>query len=210
MPSVEDLIAGLRIIPVVTLHDAAHAAPLADALIEGGLPIAEITFRTAAAADGIRVLAGRDDFCVGAGTVVSTDNANAALAAGARFLVSPGVNPDVVSIAQERCCPVYPGIATPTELTSVVTRFGLEVVKFFPATAIGGLPMLKALAAPFPNIRFIPTGGINAGNVTDWLDHPKVLAVGGSWMVPARAIAEGRFAEITDLAREAVAVSGVA
>jgi len=205
MDDVTRRLADIRLVPVVRIDDAAHAPPLADALVDGGLPVLEITFRTDAAEDAIRAVGGRSDVLVGAGTVINAEQARCALDAGARFLVAPGLDATVVATAQQAGVPCFPGVATPTDLTAAV-QLGLDVVKLFPAETLGGLPMLKALAGPFPDVRFIPTGGIGPRNAAAWLALPNVLAVGGSWMAPPSSIAGGRFEEIRDLARAAIAL----
>jgi 2-dehydro-3-deoxyphosphogluconate aldolase/(4S)-4-hydroxy-2-oxoglutarate aldolase len=196
-------ISSLKLVPVVAIHDAAHSQDLADALIAGGLPCAEITFRTAAAADAIGKMASRGDLLVGAGTVLSTDQVKIAMDAGASFIVSPGLNPDVVSYCLEQGIPVTPGVATPSDIEAGL-KLGLKVLKYFPAEAFGGLKTLKAISAPYGEVSFIPTGGINAANVCEYLAHPKVMACGGSWMVTSALIAEGKFDTIRQLVQEAV------
>ena len=203
MPGHFEQVLALKVIPVVALERAADAPRLADALVAGGLPCAEITFRTAAAADAIRALAGRADFSVGAGTVLDLEQARRAADSGARFVVSPGLNPKVVRFCLDNGIPVLPGVCTPSDLT-LAFEMGLELLKFFPAEAMGGLKTLDALAGPFPMMRFVPTGGIDPRNLRDYLRHPRVAACGGSWMVKAGLIAEGRFADIARLTREAV------
>ena len=193
----------LQIIPVVALDDASMAGDLADALCEGGLPCAEITLRTDAALDSIRNLAGRDDLLLGAGTVHGADQAEAAVDAGARFIVTPGFNPGTVRWCLDNEIPVFPGTSSPTDL-EMALDFGLSVVKFFPAETLGGVRTLKAFAGPYGGIRFIPTGGIGPGNLADYLSLPQVLACGGSWMVKPDLLAAGDFAAVTRLAREAV------
>lgn len=192
-----------RIIPVVAIKDAKDAHPLGDALIRGGLPCAEITFRTAAAEAVIRTLARRGDITVGAGTVLSVDQARTALDAGAVFIVSPGFDEDVVRFCLDQNIPVTPGVCTPTDIQRAL-NLGLRLVKYFPAEAMGGLKALKAVAAPFTRMQFIPTGGINAHNLEGYLAHPQVPAVGGSWMVASAMISDGRFDEISRLTREAL------
>lgn len=192
-----------RIIPVVAIHDAGNADPLAEALINGGLPSAEITFRTDAAEDSIRAMARRGDIIVGAGTVLSVEQAKKALDAGACFIVAPGLNPKVVRFCLDRNVPVIPGVATPTDIEAAMDM-GLTVLKFFPAEAFGGLKTLKAMSAPYRAVTFVPTGGLNAHNVKDYLNFSKVVAVGGSWIVKSDAIADGKFHEITRLTQEAV------
>lgn len=195
-----------RIIPVVAIHDAENANPLAEALIQGGLPCAEITFRTAAAEAVIASLAKRGDILVGAGTVLNIDQAKAAMDAGAGFIVSPGLSEKVVEFCLDHSVPVTPGVCTPTDIQRAL-EFGLTLVKFFPAEAMGGLGTLKAVSGPFTMMTFIPTGGINAQNLCDYLSHPRVPAIGGSWMVTSSLIAEGRFDEITRLTREAMTLA---
>jgi 2-dehydro-3-deoxyphosphogluconate aldolase/(4S)-4-hydroxy-2-oxoglutarate aldolase len=193
-----------RIVPVVAIGDAEQADPLGDALVAGGLPVAEITFRTDAAEAALRALAQRGDMLVGAGTVLTVRQAKTALDAGAQFIVSPGFSSEVVDYCLDQGIPITPGCATPSDLHQAVQR-ELSVVKFFPAEAMGGLKMLKALSAPFGGMKFVPTGGINADNLSDYLTHDAVLACGGSWMVKRSLLDEGRFDEVTRLTREAVA-----
>ena len=203
MPTALEEVLQMKIVPVVAIHDAGHSDALADALIEGGLPCAEITFRTAAAAVAIRTMAKRGDMLVGAGTVLTIDQVKLAVDAGARFMVAPGLNPRVVDYCQERNIPITPGVATPTDIETALD-LGLKILKYFPAEAFGGLKALKAISAPYTAVKFIPTGGINAGNVIAYLEHPKVVACGGSWMVKSALIAAGQFDKITSLTREAV------
>ena len=177
-----DRLQSLRLIPVVALDRAEDAEPLADSLSAGGLRCAEITLRTDAALDSIQALAGREDFLLGAGTVHSAEQAKAAVEAGAQFVVTPGFNPRTVMWCQENQVPVFPGIATPTDL-ELALEHGVETVKFFPAETLGGVNTLKAFSGPYGQIRFIPTGGIHAGNLADYLALPSVLTCGGSWMV---------------------------
>jgi len=204
MHEVLEKIGELGIVPVVKLDRAEDALSLGKALMEGDLPVAEITFRTAAAEEAIRILT--DDLpelLVGAGTVLSVDQVKEAVAAGARFIVSPGFNPKVVDYCVTKGIPVTPGINSPTQIEMALER-GLEVVKFFPAEASGGLALLKAMAAPYSGIQFIPTGGIDRNNLVAYLSDSRVHACGGSWMVKADLIASGRFDEITRLTRDAV------
>ena len=192
------------IIPVVKIDRAEDAEPLAKALCDGGLPMAEVTFRTAAAADAIAAMTkAYPQMLVGAGTVLTTAQVDAAVVAGAKFIVSPGLNPKVVSYCVEKGIPVTPGISSPSEIEQAL-ELGLDVVKFFPAEASGGLAKIKAMAAPYGGIRFMPTGGINADNLNSYLAYDRVLACGGSWMVSADLINAGDFAKITELTREAV------
>ena len=195
----------LKLVPVVVLDDAGDAAPLAEALIEGGLPCAEVTFRTAAAADSIKTIAGYPEICLGAGTVLSVDQVKQAVDCGATYIVTPGFNPKVVGYCVENNIPITPGVCAPTQI-EMGLEFNLEVLKFFPAEAYGGLKTLKAICAPYSMVRFIPTGGINASNVRDYLAFDKVFACGGSWMVKQELVAAGNFAEIARLTREAVAL----
>jgi 2-dehydro-3-deoxyphosphogluconate aldolase/(4S)-4-hydroxy-2-oxoglutarate aldolase len=186
----------LRIIPVIVIGDAARAVPLAHALEAAGLPCAEITFRTQGAAEALRrIAAERPQVLAGAGTVLTRQQAIDAVAAGARFLVSPGLQRAVVEYGIEREIPVFPGVCTPTDIGQAL-EYGLRTVKFFPAEPMGGLPFLKAIAAPFPDLQFIPTGGINAANLADYLGFPSVVACGGSWMAPREWIDAGDFGRI--------------
>ena len=193
-----DRLQSLRLIPVVALDRAEDAEPLADSLSAGGLRCAEITLRTDAALDSIQALAGREEFLIGAGTVHSAEQAKTAVEAGAQFVVTPGFNPRTVKWCQENQVPVFPGIATPTDL-ELALEHGVETVKFFPAETLGGVNTLKAFSGPYGQIRFIPTGGIHAGNLADYLALPSVLACGGSWMVKA-----GDWESTTKLTTEAM------
>lgn len=196
----------LGIVPVIKLEDAKDAVPLATALVEGGLPCAEVTFRTAAAEESIRLMReAYPDMLIGAGTVLTTEQVDKAVAAGATFIVSPGLNPKVVSHCIDKGIPITPGCSNPSDIEAAI-ELGLDVVKFFPAEPAGGLAMIKAMAAPYGNIRFIPTGGINAKNLLSYLDFPKVIACGGSWMVSDEMVKAGEFDKITALAKEAVAL----
>ncbi len=195
----------LRIVPVVAIHNAEDAPALADALIRGGLPCAEITFRTDAAEAAIKSMAERGDMTIGAGTVLKVEQAQKAIDAGATFIVAPGLNPKVVKFCQDNDVPITPGIATPTDIETAMD-LGLEILKFFPAETFGGLKTLKAISAPYQAVKFVPTGGLNASNVVDYLKHPKVAACGGSWMVKSSYIADGEFDKITELTREAVQI----
>ena len=179
-----DRLQSLKLIPVVALEDADDAEPLADALCAGGLSVAEITLRTDNAIDVIRRLGARDDFLLGAGTVHSAEQAEEVVEAGAQFIVTPGFNPRTVTWCQQNNVPVFPGVATPTDL-EMALEHNIEVVKFFPAETLGGVTALKAFSGPYGNVRFIPTGGISASNLSDYLALPSVLACGGSWMVKA-------------------------
>ncbi|MBQ1312399.1 MAG: bifunctional 4-hydroxy-2-oxoglutarate aldolase/2-dehydro-3-deoxy-phosphogluconate aldolase [Blautia sp.] len=193
----------IGIIPVVVLDDAKDAEPLAKALCEGGLPCAEVTFRTAAAEESIRIMSSKyPDMLVGAGTVLTTEQVDRAVAAGAKFIVSPGLNPEVVKYCQEKNIPMTPGIQTPTEIEMALS-LGLTTVKFFPAEPAGGLKMIKALAAPYVNVTFMPTGGISAANVREYLGFNKIIACGGSWMVKKDLVQAGDYETITNMVKEA-------
>lgn len=195
-----------KIIPVVAIQKADDAQPLAEALIRGGLPCAEITFRTDAAARVIKKIAQRGDIVVGAGTVLKIAQVQQAVDAGATFLVTPGFNPKVVAYCMEHNIPVAPGVSNPTDI-EMALDFGLDIVKFFPAEAFGGLKTLKAMSAPYAAMRFIPTGGIGPDNLLGYLKHPKVAACGGSWMVKSELISAGQFERIAELTREAVSIA---
>lgn len=207
MTDVLERIATLRILPAIVVDDAEAARPLARALAAGGLPAAEVTFRTAAAEAAIRAIAEDPSVLLGAGTVLRAEQVDHAHAAGARFIVAPGFNPRVVARCQEIGLPVIPGVSTPTEI-DMALEAGLDVLKFFPSEALGGVAMLKAISAPYSMVRFVPTGGINAHNLAAYLALPCVLAVGGSWMVAADLVRAGRFDDITRLTAEAVGLAG--
>jgi len=192
-----------RIIPVVVLEDAADAEPLGQALVAGGLPLAEVTFRTAAAAEAISIMSEIDGLAVGAGTVITPNQVELAVEAGAQFIVSPGLRLDVVQEATLAGKPVLPGAVTPTELMFAQSQ-GIDTVKFFPADAFGGPGAIKALAAPFPGMKFVPTGGVSPNNLADYLSLKAVPAVGGSWMVKPELIKQRAFDQIAVLARQAV------
>ena len=200
---VEQALGAARVLPVVVLRDAKAAEPLADALLAGGLPVAEVTFRTDAAAESIEIMSRRPDLLVGAGTVLTPEQVDRAVDAGARFLVSPGFGPAVVRRCAERGVPVYPGVATATEIQMALDA-GLRTVKFFPAEQLGGAATVKALAAPFRDVRFVPTGGCTTDHLPGYLKLPSVLAVGGSWMVAPDLLAAGDWAEVTRRAAAAV------
>ena len=195
----------MRVVPVVAIQNAEDSMQLADALIEGGLPCAEITFRTTAAVDAMRIMAKRSDILVGAGTVLKVDQVNAAVDVGARFIVSPGFNPKVVGYCVENNITVTPGICTPSDIEAAL-EFGLEALKFFPAEAFGGLKTLKAMSGPYTTVKFVPTGGITPNNLLEYLQFPKVLACGGTWIAKSALISEGKFDEIMNNAREAVEI----
>ncbi|MBR5967501.1 MAG: bifunctional 4-hydroxy-2-oxoglutarate aldolase/2-dehydro-3-deoxy-phosphogluconate aldolase [Lachnospiraceae bacterium] len=194
----------IGIVPVIALDDAKDALPLGKALLAGGIACAEVTFRTAAAEDVIRTLTKElPEMLTGAGTVLTTEQVDRAVAAGAKFIVSPGLNPKVVEYCVNKGIPVTPGCSSPSDI-EVALEYGLEVVKFFPAEAAGGIAMIKAMSAPYGGVKFMPTGGINSGNINNYLSFNKVLACGGSWMVDKKLVAAGNFDEITRLSREAV------
>ena len=197
-------LAAARLIPVVVLDDAAHADPLAAALVAGGLPVAEVTFRTAAAADAIESMSSRGDILVGAGTVLTVAQVDEAVAAGAAYVVSPGLSRAVVERCQEHGVLALPGAVTATEIQAAL-ELGLGAVKFFPAGATGGAATIEALTAPFGGMQFVPTGGVGPTNLAEYLALDAVVAVGGSWMAPRELIAAGAFEEITRLTAEAVA-----
>jgi len=194
----------IGIVPVIVLDDPDLARPLADALAEGGLPCAEVTFRTARAAEALKLMAQDTRLVVGAGTVLTVEQVDTAIEAGATYIVTPGYSRDVVRACQDRGIPVIPGVATPTEIQTAL-QDGITLVKFFPAEAIGGTRALSAMAAPFPVLRFIPTGGISPENLQDYLALPSVVAVGGSWMVSASLVSAQKWADVSRLAAEAVA-----
>ena len=203
MKSIEELFAELKVVPVVVLDDAKDAEPLAKALVEGGLPCAEVTFRTEEAAESIRIMTEvYPDMLVGAGTVLTTEQVDKAVESGAKFIVSPGFDPEIVDYCIEKNIPVFPGCISPSEVAQAVKR-GLKVVKFFPAEQSGGLAMIKAMAAPYNMLKFMPTGGINTKNLKDYLACDKILCCGGSWMVKGDMIKAGEFENIKKLTREA-------
>ena len=196
-----------RLVPVVVADGADQGARLADALVEGGLPVAEITLRLAGGVDAIRAIAGnRPEVVVGAGTVTTTRQVDDVVAAGARYIVSPGLSAAVVRRAQEHGIPVLPGVATPSEIMAALD-LGIDVVKLFPASVVGGPAAIKAFAGPFPGLRFVPTGGVSAADLADYLTLKPVLAVGGSWMVDRALVTAGDWAEITRRTRDAVALA---
>ena len=197
----------VRVVPVITIDDPENAVPLANAMSAGGLPCAEITFRTPRAAEALRrITAEVPEMYAGAGTVLTPVQAAAAREAGAQFIVAPGFGPRVVEYCQARAIPVFPGIATPTEIEAAL-EMGLRTLKFFPAEPMGGLAYLKAIAAPYVEVSFLPTGGINAANVASYLAFDRVIACGGSWMAPADWIAAAQFERIRDESRRAADVA---
>ena len=192
------------IVPVVVINNVEDAAPLAKALCAGGLPCAEVTFRTAAAKEAIKIMTETcPEMIVGAGTVLNAEQVDAAVEAGATFIVSPGLNPNTVKYCQKIGVPITPGTSSPTDIEQAI-ELGLDVVKFFPAEQSGGLAKIKAMAAPYVNMKFMPTGGISAKNINEYLSFNKIIACGGSWMVPAKLVDEKKFDEIEKLTREAV------
>jgi 2-dehydro-3-deoxyphosphogluconate aldolase / (4S)-4-hydroxy-2-oxoglutarate aldolase len=202
--NIVDRVQALGIVPVVSLSKLEHALPLAESLLAGGLPCAEITFRTAAAADAIEQINKRfPEILLGAGTVLTTAQAQTALDAGAQFIVSPGTNPTTVDYCLSKGATIFPGVCTPTEIEMALAK-GVEVLKFFPAEPMGGAKLLQALCAPYGQVRFIPTGGIDAKNIGQYLVLPQVVACGGSWMVKPQLFEAGDWAQVQRLAGEAV------
>ncbi len=203
MSTMNEKIAEFGVVPVVVLEDVKDAKPLADALVKGGLPCAEITFRTDAAEESIRIMTREyPDMLVGAGTVLTVEQVDKAVNAGAKFIVSPGFDAEIVDYCMEKGIPVFPGCITPSEVAQAVKR-GLRVLKFFPAEQFGGVNTIKALAAPYMTIKFMPTGGVNAGNLKDYLGCDKIVCCGGSWMVKGDLIKAGEFEKIYELTAEA-------
>jgi len=204
MDKIIDKISAMGVVPVVAIENASDAVGLGDALIEGGLPCAEITFRTAAAASAIRTLCNsHPGILVGAGTILTKSDAETAVDAGASFVVTPGFDGDLVDWCLNQRIPVIPGVMTPTDINAAINR-KLNVLKFFPAEAAGGIKTLKAISGPYGNIKFVPTGGITLGNLEEYLSLPNVVACGGSWLVKKDQISSGEFDTIESLVREAV------
>jgi 2-dehydro-3-deoxyphosphogluconate aldolase/(4S)-4-hydroxy-2-oxoglutarate aldolase len=195
-------IEAMRLLPIVVVDKAEHASMLGEVLASGGLPLVEVTFRTPAAESAVRTLAQRRDLLVGAGTILTIEQADRAIGAGAKFLVAPGTNPKVIEHALKRRVPIVPGVATPSEI-ELATSLGAEVLKFFPAETMGGLAALKAFAGPYPDARFIPTGGITPELLPGYLRLPSVVACGGSWVAPRELLAAGRFDAIAALVEDA-------
>jgi 2-dehydro-3-deoxyphosphogluconate aldolase/(4S)-4-hydroxy-2-oxoglutarate aldolase len=207
-PTVFEQVASAGIVPVIAIDQEAAALPLADALIEGGLPVVEITFRTAAAAAVIRTISReRPRLLVGAGTVLTKENLEAAKESGARFAVAPGLNPQIVQLAQKLNLPFVPGVATPTDIEQGLA-LGCRVLKFFPAEALGGIPMIEALSAPYQHTgaRFIPTGGVSTSNLEAYLRIKTVAAVGGTWIAKKEDLSGGKWSDIAARCRAAVEV----
>ncbi|MBQ3418686.1 MAG: bifunctional 4-hydroxy-2-oxoglutarate aldolase/2-dehydro-3-deoxy-phosphogluconate aldolase [Erysipelotrichaceae bacterium] len=204
--TINDELRKYGVVPVVVLDDSKDALPLAKALVDGGLPCAEVTFRTSAAKEAIHLIVEEyPDMLVGAGTVLNIEQAKDAINVGAKFIVSPGFDDDLVRYCKENNIPVFPGVVTPTEVMKAL-KYDLKVLKFFPAENYGGLATIKALSAPFNNIQFMPTGGINSKNIKDYLTNNKIIACGGSWMVKKELINEGKFDVIESLVKEAVSI----
>ncbi|AOZ72569.1 2-dehydro-3-deoxyphosphogluconate aldolase [Boudabousia tangfeifanii] len=204
VPDIAPLLPENPLVPVVVIDDAKDAVPTAQALAAGGITCAEVTFRTAAAPEAIRLIAEAGGTTVGAGTIINAEQANAAIDAGAKFLVSPGLSREVAEVAAERGVPLLPGVATPSEIVTALS-WGLTTLKFFPAEAMGGLPVLKAFAGPFGQVKFVPTGGIGLKNLAPWAQAPFISSIGGSWMVTKAMINAGDFEGITKASQEALA-----
>lgn len=204
MKSMEQRLEEYGVVPVVVLKDTKDAIPLADALIKGGLSCAEVTFRTEAAEESIRLMSEKyPEMLVGAGTVLTTEQVDRAVNAGAKFIVSPGFDAEIVDYCLDKNIPVFPGCITPSEVAQAVKR-GLKVIKFFPAEQAGGVAMIKAMGAPYNMVKFMPTGGISAKNLLEYLSCSNIVCCGGSWMVKGDLITEGKFDEIIALTKEAV------
>ena len=202
--SLYNIIENCGVIPVVVLEDAANAVPLAKALLAGGINICEITFRTDAAEESIRqIVLNVPEMIVGAGTVITKEQLKAATDAGAKFIVSPGSDLEVIRYAKELGVYMFPGAVTPTEVMQLIKE-DIKVIKFFPAENYGGLKTIKAISAPFPNIKFVPTGGVSLSNLSTYLEFNKIAAVGGSWLCTKDLIKDGKWDEITKLSKEAM------
>ncbi len=206
MNKILERLSSFGIVPVVVLNRSEDAEPLADALCNAGLPCAEVTFRTDAAAESIKIMKEKHpELLIGAGTVLTTEQVDRALDAGAEFIVSPGFDPEIVDYCISKNVPIVPGCVTPSEVAQGVHR-GLEVLKFFPAEQAGGLAMIKAMAAPYTNVKFMPTGGISEGNLASYLECNKIVCCGGSWMVKADMVESGDFSAISEKAKRAVEI----
>ncbi|SFL32467.1 2-dehydro-3-deoxyphosphogluconate aldolase / (4S)-4-hydroxy-2-oxoglutarate aldolase [Lachnospiraceae bacterium KH1T2] len=206
MNKILERLSSFGIVPVVVLNRSEDAEPLADALCNAGLPCAEVTFRTDAAAESIKIMKEKHpELLIGAGTVLTTEQVDRALDAGAEFIVSPGFDPEIVDYCIAKNVPIVPGCVTPSEVAQGVHR-GLEVLKFFPAEQAGGLAMIKAMAAPYTNVKFMPTGGISEGNLASYLECNKIVCCGGSWMVKADMVESGDFSAISEKAKRAVEI----
>ena len=201
--SLIEQMAGHQLVPVIVMDRAEDGKPLAEALIAGGLPVAEVTMRTPAALGAMKEIGQYDEILLGAGTVLTADQVDMAVDCGAKYMICPGIHEAVIERCLELDVLVIPGVITPSDIAKAMS-YGLEVVKFFPAEAFGGAKTLKAMAAPYGDMRFVPTGGIHAGNVMDYLSLPSVVACGGSWMVERGLIKEGNFTEIKSRVSEAV------
>lgn len=199
-------LANSRLLPVLVIDDARSAAPLAEALLKGGLDLAEVTFRTPGAEEALHAMTSVPGMCVGAGTVLTLDQVDRAVQAGAQFVVSPGLDTDVVRHCLELAVPVFPGVATATEVMRAIS-LGIQTVKLFPAACLGGPATIAALAGPFPGIQFIPTGGVQESSAVSYIAHPAVLAVGGSWMAPSQLVRAGDWDKITALTSAAVSAA---
>ena len=209
MHPVFERLASMRIVPVIVINDIAKAVTLAKALCDGGLPCAEVTFRTAQAADAIRAITkALPEMLVGAGTVLTPAQVDEAMDAGAKFMVAPGLNPETVRHCQAKGVPMLPGVITPSEIEQALS-LGLDTLKFFPAEAAGGVNMLKSLSAPYGAVRFVPTGGLTPANLSQYLAIKSVMACGGSWMVKDDLITSGDFDKIIELTREAVKLAAI-
>ncbi len=207
MNSIQETIAGIGVVPVIKLnHPERDAAPLAKALCAGGVPVAEVTFRAAGADSAIRrMLEACPEMIVGAGTVTTTAHIDATIAAGGQFIVTPGFDPELVAYAQQKSIPIFPGCTTPTDYHAAL-KFGLELIKFFPAEQSGGLAKIKAMSAPFPQFRVMPTGGISLKNLAEYSAEPVIAACGGSYMVTADLIDNQKWDEITELCKKSVEI----
>lgn len=206
MKTMEEQLYKLGVMPVVVLNDAKDALPLAKALCDGGLPCAEVTFRTEAAKESIRIMSAEyPQMLIGAGTALTKEQIDCAVAAGAKFIVSPGFDPEIVDYCMKKNIPIFPGCITPSEVAQAVKR-GLKTVKFFPAEQFGGVAAIKAIAAPYTTVRFMPTGGVNAQNLHSYLECDKIVCCGGSWMVKSELIKDGKFEKIRKMTEEAVAL----
>ena len=204
MNKVLDRIHKIGIVPVIKIDRVEDAYPLGKALCEGGLPVAEVTFRTEHAKEAMRIMNERlPDMLLGAGTVLTKKQVDDALEVGAKFIVSPGLNPEIVKYCIEKNVPIIPGCANASDIETALS-LGLTTVKFFPAEALGGLPMIKALAAPYVNVTFMPTGGVKENNVVEYLNYDRIVACGGTWMIDSKAIAEGNFEKVKSLTNSAV------
>jgi len=206
MNSFLSIIERFRVLPIIAINNAKDSIPLADALNEGELPLVEITFRTPAAEEAIETISSGSNILVGAGTIISVKQAERAIDAGAKFIVSPGLDADVVKFCINKNIPITPGVCTPSEVMAAM-KLGLNILKFFPAEAYGGIKTLKAISTPLSTVKFIPTGGITIKNLAEYLSFPKVLACGGTWLATSNMIDKGKFDEISSLCRQAAATA---